>query len=126
MPDQDFYKNLTLSEREELIRQLVQLNEQTSRVTALVDEFMAIAEERGITWSDVVSHISGVPQRPVVAAKANKLRPGKTVPPEPLTTYVHPDKPDTTWKSSETVRRVPNWLKELQEATGKPYSAFKA
>lgn len=87
---------------------------------------MAIAQERGITWSDVVSLISGVPQRPVVATKAKNLKTVKTVPPEPLTTYVHPEKPDTTWKSSETVRRVPNWLKELQETTGKPYAAFKA
>lgn len=126
MPDQDFYKSLSPSEREALIHQLVKLNDQSARVTALVDEFKAIAEEKGIAWSDVVSHVADVTQRPVVAVSAKKLRPEKTVPPEPLTTYVHPDNQDTKWESSETVRRVPNWLKELHQTTGKPYSAFKA
>lgn len=125
MSDQEFWGNMSITSREHLILQLKQINEQAASVSALIGEFKSMAEDREIARADVVSHMCTVSQTPASSERSNKVKSEKEAPPEPLTSYAHPDKPDETWTSKAIVRRVPIWLTELHEATGRLYSAFR-
>lgn len=125
MKNLSIYKTMSSSERDQLIKALMVLNERTSKISDLVAEFKELAKGKGVEWSEVVSHLTAAPPTTTPTASTKKKPRQKLVPLEPNTTYVNPEKPGEYWTSKAIVRRVPTWLKDLAERTGEPYLTFK-